>query len=148
MGGRPRGGRALIALTRRYRFPAAHVLRHPGFSDAENERVYGKCAHPAGHGHDYGLEVTVSGPVDPRTGAIVPLEVLDGVVREHVLERFSHTLLNDLEPFRRRVPTAENIVGVIHDSLAPPLAARTGAELVGVRLIETRRNWFDYGAES
>lgn len=148
MGGRPRGARTLIALTRRYRFPAAHVLRHPSLSDRENERVYGKCAHPAGHGHDYGLEVTVSGPVDPRSGAIVALEVLDEVVRERVLERFSHTLLNDLEPFRERVPTAENIVSVIHDALAAPLAECTGAELLGVRLIETRRNWFDCGAEA
>lgn len=144
----------MIALTRCYRFPAAHVLRHPGLSDAENRRVYGKCAHPAGHGHDYRLEITVSGPLDPRTGGIVPVDALDEVVRAEVLDRFSHTLLNDLEPFRERVPTAENIVAVIHDSLAGPVCARTRAELVGVRLIETRRNafeygnWFDHGVEA
>ena len=54
----------MIALSRRYRFPAAHVLRSDAFSDAENQRIYGKCANPAGHGHDYGLEVTVAGPID------------------------------------------------------------------------------------
>lgn len=148
MGGRARGGRALIALTRCYRFPAAHVLRHPDLSDAENERVYGKCAHPAGHGHDYHLEVTVSGPVDRRTGAIVPVEVLDEVVKTQVLDSFSHARLNDLEVFAKRVPTAENIVGVIHAALAAPLAARTNAELVAIRLVETRRNWFDTGADA
>ena len=148
MGGRVRGGRALISLTRCYQFPAAHVLRHPGFSEAENERVYGKCAHPAGHGHDYQLEVTVSGPVDRRTGGIVPLDTLDELVHAEVLDRFSHKLLNDLEAFEEKVPTAENIVGVIHESIAAPLSARTNAELVAVRLIETRRNWFDYGAKT
>ncbi|MEN8183884.1 MAG: 6-carboxytetrahydropterin synthase [Myxococcota bacterium] len=136
----------MIALTRRYRFPAAHVLRHPDLSDAENDRVYGKCAHPSGHGHDYGLEVTVAGPVDPRTGAVVALEELDALVHEHVLDRFSHVLLNDLEPFHHLVPTAENIAQVIHEALSGPVSARSGASLLGVRLVETRRNWFDYGA--
>ena len=138
----------MISLTRCYRFPAAHILRHPGLSDAENERVYGKCAHPAGHGHDYRLEVTVSGPVDRCTGGIVPLETLDGLVRTEVLDRLSHRLLNDLEEFSERVPTAENIAGIIHDSIAAPLAAQASAELVGVRLIETRRNSFATGVET
>ena len=60
----------MIALTRRYAFPAAHVLRHPSLGDAENRRIYGKCANPAGHGHNYGIEVTVSGPQDAQTGRI------------------------------------------------------------------------------
>ncbi len=136
----------MITLTRRFRFPAAHVLRHPDLPDAENDRLYGKCAHPNGHGHDYGLEVTVTGPVDPRTGAILPVDELDALVHERVLDHFSHVLLNDLEPFHARVPTAENIVRVIHDALAGPLSTRSGLRLVGVRLRETRRNWFDYGA--
>ncbi len=138
----------MIALTRCYRFPAAHVLRRADFSDAENERVYGKCANPAGHGHDYGLEVTVAGPVDARSGQVVPLEVLDEIVQERILDGFSHRCLNDLEPFRERVPTAENIAAVIHDALTDPLSTRTSARLVGVRLVETRRNWFDYGAQA
>jgi 6-pyruvoyltetrahydropterin/6-carboxytetrahydropterin synthase len=135
----------VIELTRRYRFPAAHVLRHPALSDAENERVYGKCAHPSGHGHDYGLEVTVAGPLDPATGSIVPVPELDALVRERVLERFSHALLNDLEPFRQRVPTAENLVRVVHEALAGPLGER-GVSLVRVGVVETRRNRFEYGA--
>jgi 6-pyruvoyltetrahydropterin/6-carboxytetrahydropterin synthase len=135
----------VIELTRRYRFPAAHVLRHPGLSDLENQRLYGKCAHPSGHGHDYGLEVTVAGAVDRATGSILPLPILDGLVRERVLERFSHVWLNDVEPFREQVPTAENIARAIHEALATPLLAQ-GVRLVRVGLVETRRNRFEYGA--
>ena len=138
----------MIALTRRYRFPAAHVLRSQRLSDAENARVYGKCANPAGHGHDYGLEVTVSGPVHPETGEIVPAETLDAIVEERVLRRLGHRTLNDDPLFARDVPTAENIAVVIHDELAGPLEAHAGVRLVGVRVRETRRNFFDYGDPS
>jgi 6-pyruvoyltetrahydropterin/6-carboxytetrahydropterin synthase len=143
VGGRA-GARALILVTRCYRFPAAHVLRSPALSDAENRRLYGKCAHPAGHGHDYGVEVTLAGPVDPGTGQIVPDAELDALVGERVLEPFSHRLLNDLAPFRRAVPTGENIARVLHEALEGPLAAR-GARLVRVRVVETARNQFEIG---
>ena len=129
----------MISLTRRYRFPAAHVLRHRSFSDAENERVYGKCANPAGHGHDYGLEITVTGDVDPRTGQILDRARLDALVRERVLDRFGYSLLNDDPAFEQRVPTAENIALVVQSELAPAIAA-DGARLARVRLEETRRN--------
>jgi 6-pyruvoyltetrahydropterin/6-carboxytetrahydropterin synthase len=118
------------------------VLRSPRLSDADNERVYGKCANPAGHGHDYGLEVTVSGPVDPETGSIVAPGRLDELVAERVLARLAHRLLNDDPWFRSDVPTAENIVRAVRRELAPPLAA-AGARLVRVRLHETRRNTFE-----
>ena len=72
----------------------------------------------------------------------------DELVRTEVLDRFSHTLLNGHEAFAQRVPTAENIAGVVHEALAAPLSARTSAELVAVRLVETRRNWFDTGVET
>ena len=64
----------MIPLSRRYQCAAAHVLRQPSLSDAENERIYGKCANPNGHGHNYGLEVTITGPVSPDTGQILELE--------------------------------------------------------------------------
>lgn len=137
----------MIALTRRYRFPAAHVLRSDRFSDEENRRVYGKCANPAGHGHDYGLEVTVGGPLDPRTGAIVPVAALDAIVRERVLDRLGHRLLNDDPWFRDEAPTAENIAVAVRRELAGALAERTSARLVRVRLHETRRNTFESGEE-
>jgi 6-pyruvoyltetrahydropterin/6-carboxytetrahydropterin synthase len=134
----------LIVVTRRYRFPAAHVLASPALSDAENERVYGKCANPRGHGHDYGLEVSVRGPVDPRTGWVIPPDRLDALVRERVLARFDHRLLNDDPAFRTSVPTAENVARVSHDELAGAIRAEGSARLAGVRLVETPRNSFEY----
>jgi 6-pyruvoyltetrahydropterin/6-carboxytetrahydropterin synthase len=135
----------VISLTRRYRFSAAHVLRHASFSDAENERVYGKCANPTGHGHDYGLEITVAGEVDPRTGQIIDRARLDALVAERVLARFGHSLLNEDLAFAERVPTAENIALVVEAELAPAIA-REGARLARVRLEETRKNAFETGA--
>ncbi len=139
---RLRWGRfALIALTRRYRFPAAHVLSCSSFSSEENEAVYGKCANPNGHGHDYGLEVTVRGPLDPITGQIAPLSRLDAAVRDRVLEQLSHSLLNEHPAFRQLVPTAENIAEVIFRMLAGPIAdLGEGIALDRVHLVETRRN--------
>ena len=138
----------MIAVTRRYRFPAAHVLRSDRFSDEENRRIYGKCAHPSGHGHDYGLEVTVTGPVDPRTGAIVPVAELDALVRERVLDRLGHRLLNDDAWFQEAVPTAENIALAVERELAAALADRAPVRLARVRLHETRRNVFECGDET
>jgi 6-pyruvoyltetrahydropterin/6-carboxytetrahydropterin synthase len=134
----------VIQLTRRYRFPAAHVLAHPTLSPEENERTYGKCANPAGHGHDYGLEVTVAGEVDAASGRLVSRDDLDALVGERVLARFGHRMLNDDPAFGERVPTAENIAAVIHAELAEPIAA-AGARLVRVSLQETRRNRFVHG---
>jgi 6-pyruvoyltetrahydropterin/6-carboxytetrahydropterin synthase len=134
----------LIALTRRYHFPAAHVLASRHLSAEENARTFGKCANPAGHGHDYVLEVTVSGPVDARSGCILPREHLDALVAKRVLDRFALRMLNEDPVFQQRVPTAENICHVIHEELADPIA-RTGARLARVRVEETRRNAFAHG---
>jgi len=136
----------VIEVTRRYRFPAAHVLRSAALSDAENERIYGKCANPAGHGHDYGVEVSVSGPLDPRTGAIVPIARLDALVQRRVLDRLSHRLLNDDAWFAHAAPTAENIALAIEHELAAGIReASETARIVRVRVRETRRNSFACG---
>ncbi len=135
----------MIRLTRRYAFPAAHVLRHGSISEEENRRVFGKCANPGGHGHNYGVEVTVSGPVDERTGEVMSRERLDGLVEERVLSRFSHRMLNDDDLFSERVPTAENIARVIYERLEEPLARQGDARLLCVRVLETRKNAFAYG---
>jgi 6-pyruvoyltetrahydropterin/6-carboxytetrahydropterin synthase len=136
----------VIAVTRRYRFPAAHVLRQPSLSDAENERIYGKCANPAGHGHDYGLEVTIEGEIDPRTGSVIAPDALDRLVRERLLERFGHRLLNDDPLFAERVPTAENIAQVAFEEMrASVRASAPAARLRRVRVVETPRNQFEYG---
>jgi 6-pyruvoyltetrahydropterin/6-carboxytetrahydropterin synthase len=136
----------VIALTRRYEFAAAHLLVHPSFSEEENRRIYGKCANPAGHGHDYGVEVTVSGPVDPVSGRIIDPDLLDEIFEERIYSRFAHRTLNEDVAFGTRVPTAENIAAVIHDELAPAIADRSTARLVRVRICETRKNSFVYGA--
>ncbi len=135
-----------MELTRRYAFPAAHVLSHPSLSAEKNEAIYGRCANPNGHGHNYDVEVTVTGPLDERTGRIVPIELLDRIFDERIRARFSRRLLNDDEAFRDRVPTAENIALVIHESLATEVANRSGAEVVRVKIIETRNNSCTSGA--
>jgi len=135
----------MIELTRRYRFPAAHILCHESFTPEENRRVFGKCANPGGHGHNYGLEVTVTGPIDESTGELMSRERLDAVVRERVLRRFGHRLLNDDDLFRDRVPTAENLASVIFASLEGPIAQAGSVRLRRVRVLETRRNAFIYG---
>jgi 6-pyruvoyltetrahydropterin/6-carboxytetrahydropterin synthase len=134
-----------IAVTRRYGFPAAHVLARPEWPPERNERVYGRCANPAGHGHNYGLEVTVAGPLDPGSGRVVDPDWLDALVRERVLERFSHRLLNEDPAFREAVPTAENLARFVEGALAGPIAAGSRARLARVRILETRRNAFETG---
>jgi 6-pyruvoyltetrahydropterin/6-carboxytetrahydropterin synthase len=136
----------VIALTRCYRFPAAHVLAIAGLADAENRRIYGKCANPAGHGHDYGVEVTVTGPVDEQTGRVIDPARLDALFAERVGQALSHRMLNDVPLFAARglVPTAENIARVVFEQLAQPVSA-SGARLLRVRILETHRNSFEYG---
>ena len=135
----------MITLTRRYAFPAAHVLAQSWLSQAENERIYGKCANPNGHGHNYGIEITVAGDVDPETGVVADREALDGLVQRLVIDRFAHTLLNDDPAFQEHVSTAEHIAELIHHELDGSIASECGARLVRVLVEETRRNRFETG---
>jgi 6-pyruvoyltetrahydropterin/6-carboxytetrahydropterin synthase len=135
----------VITVSRRYQFAAAHVLRQPAWSDADNERIYGKCANANGHGHNYGLEVTIAGPVNAETGRIIEPERLDEIVRRRVLERFDHGMLNQDALFEGVVPTAENIATVVHEQLEGELTGPGGMRLLRVRIVETQRNHFDYG---
>jgi len=130
----------VIELTRRYRFSAAHILSHPSYSAEENLATYGKCANPNGHGHNYAIEVTVAGPIDERTGRILSPDLLDRIFEERVESRFARRLLNDDEAFRDRVPTAENIALVLHETLAHEVAKRSSAEVIRVKIVETRHN--------
>jgi 6-pyruvoyltetrahydropterin/6-carboxytetrahydropterin synthase len=130
-----------VALTRRYAFAASHRLHSPDLDEAENQRVYGKCNNPYGHGHNYVVEVTVTGPIDPATGMIAHLGELDSFVQRNVIEPFDHTYLNkDLAVFRERVPTTENLCMEIFSRLK----AFPSARLVRIRLEETGRNSFEY----
>jgi 6-pyruvoyltetrahydropterin/6-carboxytetrahydropterin synthase len=102
-----------IALERRYRFSASHLYRRSDWSEAENRARFGKCANLPGHGHNYRLYVIVSGEVDPATGFIVDLGALDGLVREHVIERLDHQHLNAALPEFGEggaIPSSENLV--------------------------------------
>jgi len=127
-------------LTISTHFSAAHRLARPDLSYEENCEIYGKCARPNGHGHNYHLEVTVKGQIDPRTGMIADLVELQKAIDEFVVEPFDHTFLNkDIAYFEQVVPTAENIAVHIRDLLVEPIRA-TGAELYKVKLVESPNN--------
>lgn len=127
-------------LTISTHFSAAHRLALPHLSYEENCEIYGKCARPHGHGHNYHLEVTVKGEIDPRTGMLADLVALQKAVDEHVVEPFDHTFLNkDVPYFAEVVPTAENIAVHIRDLLQAPIQA-IGASLHKVKLIESPNN--------
>jgi len=128
-------------LTRRYLFSASHRLHCAQLSEEENRVTYGKCNNPYGHGHNYFVEVTVSGQVDPRTGMICNLVDLDDCVRAEVLERFDHQDLNKLPEFRGKVPTTEELSVVVYEILKQRFRA---AHLEKVRLEETLSNSFEY----
>jgi 6-pyruvoyltetrahydropterin/6-carboxytetrahydropterin synthase len=128
-------------LTRRYRFSASHRLHNPEMSADENRVTYGKCNNPHGHGHNYTLEVTVSGPVDPSTGMICNLVDLDGFVENQVLSRYDLENLNTLKEFAQTVPTTENLCVEIFEILQRGFQS---AHLDRVRLEETLMNSFEY----
>jgi 6-pyruvoyltetrahydropterin/6-carboxytetrahydropterin synthase len=131
-----------ISLTRRYSFAASHRLHSPELSEEENRRVYGKCNNPYGHGHNYIVEVTMTGPVDRATGMITNLGDLDPFVQREVIEAFDHKYLNEEIPqFQTTVPTTENVCREIYRRLKKyPLA-----QLERVRIEETLKNSFEYG---
>jgi len=131
-------------LTRRYWFSASHRLHSDEMSEEENRRTYGKCNNPHGHGHNYALEVTVSGPVEPQTGMVCNLVDLDGFVHREILDRFGHENLNTVAEFRGRVPTTENLCTQIFEILQRGF---TLAHLEKVRLEETMLNSFEYSGK-
>lgn len=130
-----------ITLSRRYGFAASHRLHSGSFSDADNQRLYGKCNNPYGHGHNYVLEVTLTGPVNPQTGMIANLADLDSFVKERVLDDFDHRSMNDEIPaFRNIVPTTENLCIEIFKRLKD----FPHAKLERIRIEETSKNSFEY----
>ena len=136
---------AQIELGRRYRFAASHRLHTEKLSEEENARVFGKCANPYGHGHNYVLEILVSGDVDPATGMIANLTDLDTFVEREVLDVFDHHSLNeDVAAFRDVVPTTENLCIEIFYRLKK----FPKAKLERVRVEETSNNTFEYAGEN
>jgi 6-pyruvoyltetrahydropterin/6-carboxytetrahydropterin synthase len=137
-------------VTRRYKFAASHRLHSDRFSAGENNALYGKCNNPHGHGHDYVLEVRVSGPLDPISGQVVNLPALDRLVAAQVIQDFDHKYMNaDVGEFQELVPTSENILGVIEKRLTAHWQAvfpNDWPRLEAIRLRETRRNLFELRA--
>jgi 6-pyruvoyltetrahydropterin/6-carboxytetrahydropterin synthase len=133
-----------IELGRRYRFAASHRLHTDKLTQEENARIFGKCANPYGHGHNYVLEISVSGEIDPATGMIANLADLDSFVEREVLDVFDHRSLNeDVPKFRDKVPTTENLCIDIFNRLK----CFPKAKLERVRVQETSNNSFEYAGK-
>ena len=142
---------ATMRLTRCYEFAAAHRLHVSQMSDDENTQLYGKCNNPNGHGHNYGLEVTIEGEPDAESGAIFLQKELDEIVEREVFERFDHKHLNDDCPeFQTLVPTSENLARVIFEVLHDKFGdVKNGApKLAKIGLHETTKNYFEVEAQS
>jgi len=135
----------MILLTRKAEFSAAHYYWNEAFSDEENVRTFGKCANRNGHGHNYTLEVTVEGSVDPVSGFVVDLKWLRDVIEREVLQVYDHRHLNlEVPEFKNAIPTTENIAIAIWNRLAPSLES---AKLHRVRVYEMADLFADYYGE-
>jgi len=131
-----------VHLTRRARFCAAHRLHRADLSDDENQALFGKCATPGGHGHNYIVDVTVAGPVDPATGMVVDLKEIKRILHAEIIDRWDHRDLNHDVPMLAGIqPTAENLAIAIWTAIDGRIR---GARLVRVRLRETDNNRVDY----
>ena len=131
-----------VAVFRREHFNAAHRLYSPEWDDATNNNIFGKCALPNYHGHNYELEVKVVGEPDPKTGFVIDLKNLSDLIKREIHERFDHKNLNlDTKEFKNLNPTAENIAIVIFDLLRPHIDSKLDMQ---VRLYETPRNFVEY----
>lgn len=133
-----------IAVFRQAHFNAAHRLYVPEWSDEKNFEVFGKCANPNYHGHNYVIEVKVMGEVDPLTGMLIDLVELKHLIREHIEEKFDHKNLNvEVPEFQERIPTVENICYVSWQILRSQLDEKYD---LSIRLYETPRNFAEYPA--
>ena len=133
-----------VSVFRKEHFNAAHRLFYPEWDDATNEKVFGKCALPHYHCHNYEMEVKVTGKPDKKTGFVIDLKELGDLVKREIHSRFDHKNLNlDTQEFAHLNPTAENIVFVIYEILRKQLDASLD---LTVRLYETERNFVEYPA--
>lgn len=133
-----------MLITRKAEFSASHVCASPQLSREENRRLYGMESRPHGHGHNYVLEVTLSGEVDPVHGMVLDLKALKEVIRRHVLDVYDHRFLNkEVPPFHEVIPTAENVARDIWRRLVQPIGAM-GACLHSIRLHESENLFVDY----
>jgi 6-pyruvoyltetrahydropterin/6-carboxytetrahydropterin synthase len=135
----------MVYLTRKAEFSASHHYHNPEFSAEENQRIFGKCNNPNGHGHNYTLEVTVKGEVDRQTGFVVDLKQLKEVMNREVVEALDHRYLNkEIPEFKHQIPTTENIAIAAWNRLEKKLSV---AKLHRVRVYETPELWADFYGE-
>lgn len=133
----------MLTIARRATFAAAHRLHRPDWDDARNAAVFGRCANPGEHGHNYVLEVTVGGDLDPETGMIADLKWVKEVMDRYVIDHVDHRNLNqDVEILHGVIPTAENLARAFWQRLVGPISER--ARLVRVRVQETENNAATY----
>lgn len=134
-----------VAIFRKESFNAAHRLFNPDWDDMKNEKVFGKCALPNYHGHNYELVVKVTGNPDKKTGYVMDMKLLSDLVSQEIISRFDHKNLNlDTKEFKNLNPTAENIAVVIYNLLRPHIDKKKDVQ---VRLYETPRNFVEYPVE-
>jgi 6-pyruvoyltetrahydropterin/6-carboxytetrahydropterin synthase len=139
-----------VYVTRRIEFNAAHRLYNPLLTDEENRRVYGKCSNEHGHGHNYALDITVCGTVNPATGFLLDLKELKAILEEEIVARFDHKHLNfDVRELEQSVPTTELLAVIIWDILESRLRTMTREEIFlhEVRILETEKNSVRYLGE-
>jgi 6-pyruvoyltetrahydropterin/6-carboxytetrahydropterin synthase len=136
----------VVRATRLVHFSAAHRLYRADWSDERNAEVFGDCSNPNWHGHNYELEVTVEGPVDPETGFVMDLKRLKDLVEQRVVSEVDHKNLNTEVAWLARVnPSTENVAVAIWERLVGELPERV--RLAKVMLRETPRNWVEYTGE-
>jgi 6-pyruvoyltetrahydropterin/6-carboxytetrahydropterin synthase len=136
----------MVYLTRKAEFSASHYYHNPEFTPEENKRLFGKCNNPHGHGHNYTLEVTVKGNIDPRSGFVVDLKDLKEIMNREVIDAVDHRFLNkEVQEFYDRIPTTENLAITIWKWLQPKLSV---AQLHRIRLYETPDLFVDYYGEA
>lgn len=134
-----------MIVTARLTFSAAHRLHNPNRDAEWNRAMYDKCDNPKGHGHNYALEVSVKGRIDPETGMVIDLKRLKDIMRDRVIDRVDHTNLNeDVDFLRGTIPTAENLARAFWQQLAPAIP---NGELYELTLQETERNSVRYQGE-
>jgi len=133
-----------ITVCRKEQFNAAHRLYNPDWPDEKNERVFGKCNNPNFHGHNYELIVKLTGEPDPETGYVYDLKKLSDLIRDNILEKLDHKNLNlDVEEFKSKNPTAENIAVMIYEKLRKKIDTKFEIKIF---LYETERNFVEYPA--
>lgn len=134
--------RPQVTITRRLHFSAAHRVHNPALSDADNQRLFGKCNNPNWHGHNYILDVSVRGTLDEKTGYVVDLSRIKEIAQQHVVEKVDHRNLNlEVDFLKGTIPTTENFVVAIWRVLEPALKPAQLAKLV---LWETVNNYVEY----